>query len=58
MSKLSLTDRVEIKNQLKSKLLREIEGFRVGGGEYSEVKKLDEKDLKKITTQIKHKLGY
>jgi len=58
LSKLKLVDRVQIKNELKAKLSKEVEGFRTAGSEYLDVEKVDPIDLKRIVTQIKKKLGY
>ena len=54
---IPLTDRVQIKNELKAKLLREVEGFRTSGTQFTSVTKLDHSDLLKIVKQIKKKLG-
>jgi len=55
---LPLIDRVQIKRELKEKLLREVEGLRTSGTQYENVAKVDREDLKKMTTKIKKSLGY
>jgi len=49
---------VQIKKELKAKLMREVEGLRTSGTEYENVAKVDQEDLKKIVTKIKKSLGY
>jgi hypothetical protein len=58
LKKIKLADRVEIKNELKQKLFKEIQGFRVKGDQFKEVDKVDKSDLQKIVNSIKKKLGY
>lgn len=58
LAKLKLVDRVEIKTELKARLIKEIEGIRTNGNEYTELNKMDPNDLNKIVHQIKKKLGY
>jgi hypothetical protein len=58
LKKLRLADRVEIKNELKQKLFKEIQGFRIKGDQFKEVDKVDKSDILKIVNQIKKKLGY
>jgi len=55
LSKLRLVDRVQIKKELKAKLIKEVEGFRTNGEEFNAVKSVD---LKRIVSQIKRGLGY
>jgi hypothetical protein len=57
LKKIKLVDRVEIKKQLKSKLLKEVEGLRTNGNEFNMVSKVDPSDLLKIVKNIKKKLG-
>jgi len=58
LAKISLVDRVQIKRELKAKLLKEIEGFRTSPTQYPTVGKVSPSDLRKIVGQIKKKLGY
>ena len=58
MSKLKLSDVITLKKKIRSKLYREIQGLRTSSSNFSEVKNLDPKDLKRIIKQIKNKLGY
>lgn len=58
MKKLKLTDRIEIKKQLKKKLFREVEGFRNTGKEYTLLRKVGKKDMNAIVNQIKNRLGF
>ena len=57
-SKLKLTDRIEIKNQLKNKIFREVEGFRNTGKDFTMLRKLDKGDMNRIVNQIKARLGF
>jgi len=57
LSKIKLVDRVEIKKQLKEKLLREVEGFRNAGNQFTKIKDVDPADLSKIIKEIEHRLG-
>lgn len=57
-SKLKLTDRIKVKNQLKHKIFREVEGFRDTGKAYTLLRKVNRKDLRKILNQIKARLGF
>jgi len=57
LSKLKLADRVEIKRQLKSKIYKELEGFRSTGKEYTELSKVNPSDLKRIVNEIKKRVG-
>ena len=58
LSKMKLADVITIKNQLREKLLKDIQGIRTSSKKYSEIKKVDPKDIKSIVNQIKQKLGY
>ena len=57
-SKLKLTDRIEVKKQLKNKIFREIEGFRNTGKEYTMLKKVSKGDMNRIVNQIKVRTGF
>jgi len=57
-SKLKLTDRIEVKKQLKNKIFREVEGFRNTGKEFTLLKKVSKGDMNKIVNQIKARLGF
>ena len=56
--KLKLTDRLEVKRELKNKIFREVEGFRNTGKEFTLLKKIDKKDMLRIVNQIKARLGF
>jgi hypothetical protein len=58
LAKLKLTDRVEVKNQLKDKLIKEIEGFRTSPAAYKELLKVERGSIDNIVKQIKSKLHY
>lgn len=58
LSKMKLADVITIKNQLREKLFKEIQGIRTSSYKYADIKKVDPKDLKSIVKQIKNKLGY
>lgn len=55
---MKLADVITIKKELRSKLLKEIQGIRTSSNKYPEIKKVDPKDIKSIVKQIKQKLGY
>lgn len=55
-SKLKLTDRVEVKKQLKDKLIKEIQGFRTKPSDYLELLKVDKSSIKGIVKEIKRQL--
>ena len=57
-SKLKLTDRIEVKKQLKNKIFREVEGFRNTGKEFTMLKKVSKGDMNRILNQIKARLGF
>ena len=57
-SKLKLSDVITLKNKIKKKLYREIQGLRTSSSNFSEIKNLNPNDLKRIIKQIKNKLGY
>merc|ERR1712032_1688993 len=56
--KLKLTDRISVKKQLKSKIFREVEGFRDEGKKYPLIYKVDKGSMKKIVSDIKNRLGF
>jgi hypothetical protein len=58
LAKLKLTDRVEVKNQLKDKLIKEIQGFRTSPAAYKELLKVEKGSIDNIVKQIKSKLHY
>ena len=58
MSKLKLSDVIQIRKQLIDKLLKEIQGFRTASANYKELNSVNPKDIKRIVKQVKHKLGY
>jgi hypothetical protein len=55
--KLNLVDVVEIKKQLKIKLLKEIDGIRTSDNDFKVLQKVNQKDLKRVIKQIKKKIG-
>ena len=55
---MKLADVITIKNKLREKLLKDIQGIRTSSKKYREIKKVDPKDIKSIVNQIKQKLGY
>lgn len=57
LAKIKLVDRVEIKKQLKEKLLKEAEGFRIAGNQYTKVDQINPEDLGKILEKVESKLG-
>jgi hypothetical protein len=57
LSQLKLADEVTLKNLLKEKLHREIQGFRTSADEYKELEKVNPNDIAQIITQIKQKLS-
>ncbi len=57
-SKLKLTDRIEIKKQLKNKIFRELEGFRNTGKDFTLLNKVDKGDMNRIVNQVKARLGF
>lgn len=57
-AKLKLVDRLQLKNQLKNKIFREVEGFRNAPKDFQMLRKVDSGDMKKIVSQIKTRLGF
>jgi hypothetical protein len=57
LSKLKLSDEITIKNLLRDKLQREMQGFRTSPQEYKELDIVNPADLTNIITGIKTKLG-
>lgn len=57
LMKIRLADRVQIRKELKEKLLKEVEGLRTLGNQYANVNKVRKSDMLKIVNQIKKKLG-
>ena len=57
LSKLKLADEVTIKNLLRNKLQRELQGFRTSPAEYKELEIVNPSDITKIIHDIKLKLG-
>jgi len=56
IARLRLVDRVEAKNQLKNKLIQEIQGLRTRGTDYAELSKVDKSVIDRIVSDIKKKL--
>ena len=53
-----LVEKVQAKNQLKEKLMRDIQGFRTSSSKYQKVDRINPKHLNKILNEVKRKLGY
>lgn len=53
---LKLTDRVEVKNELKTKLIAEIQGFRTRPASFKELLKVDKNMMKNVVRDIKSQL--
>jgi cell division FtsZ-interacting protein ZapD len=47
-----------VKNQLKDKLIKEIEGFRTRPASYKELLKVDKKSIDEIVKKVKAQLHY
>jgi len=56
--KLKLIDLVEVKNQLKIKLMRELQGLRSSDNEFKLLRKVNQEDLEHVKEEIKRELGY
>ena len=56
-SQFKIADEVTLKNLLKEKLYKEIQGFRTSSSDYEELNKVKPEDINDVITQIKHKLG-
>ena len=57
LSKLKLADEVTIKNLLRDKLQREMQGFRTSPGEFKELEMVNPADITRIIHNIKLKIG-
>jgi hypothetical protein len=57
IKKAKTADKSKIKKQLKEKLARDFQGLRTFKNQFDLLSKVDQKDLQKITKQIKNKLG-
>ncbi len=57
LKKAKTADKSKIKKQLKEKLARDFQGLRTFKNQFDLLSKVDQKDLEKITKQIKNKLG-
>ena len=57
LSKLKLADEVTIKNLLRDKLQRELQGFRTSPSEFKELEVINPADITNIIRDIKLKLG-
>ncbi len=57
LSKLKLADEVTIKNLLRDKLQREMQGFRTSPSEFKELEAVNPADITNIIQNIKLKLG-
>jgi len=57
LSKLKLSDEITIKNILRDKMHREIQGFRTGKNEYKELEMVNPDDVLNVIKEIKLKLG-
>jgi len=56
-SKLKLVDVIEIKKQLKVKLLKEMQGIRTSDNDFKALLQVNPRDLKRVIREIKGKLG-
>ncbi len=54
---LKLVDRVEAKNQLKDKLIKEIEGFRTRPSDYQDLLRVDKIYIMAVVQSIKKQLN-
>jgi len=54
---LKLADQITIKEILKDKIHREVQGMRISPTEYSELSQANQQDLDKITKDVYDKLG-
>lgn len=50
--RLKLGDEIEIKNSLKAKLMKEVQGIRTNESQYKDLDKLNPDDIKRITKQV------
>jgi len=57
-SHLKLVDVVEIKNDLKRKLYKEIQGIRTSDHDYPSLRKVNKEDIRRVIQTIKDKLGF
>jgi hypothetical protein len=57
LSQLKLADEVTLKNLLRDKLQREMQGFRTSSGEYKELEAVNPEDIQRIIHEIKGKIG-
>jgi cobalamin biosynthesis protein CobT len=57
LSQLRLSDEVTMKNLLRDKLQREMQGFRTSPSEYKELEAINPDDITTIIRDIKGKLG-
>merc|ERR1712193_413280 len=58
MARLKLADEIDIKNLLREKLHRELQGFRTSTAEYQELDKVNPDDIVNIVQQINSIIGY
>lgn len=56
-SKLKLVDIIEVKKQLKLKILKEINGFRTSDNDFQALQKVYPKDIRRIVKEIRKGLG-
>jgi len=56
-AKFKIADEVTLKNMLKEKLYKEIQGFRTSPSQYEELNKVKPEDINNVISQIKNKLG-
>jgi len=57
-AQLKLTDKVSVKNELKDKLIKEIEGFRTRPAAYQDLLRVDKGQIDGIVREIKKRLNY
>jgi len=53
---LKLADRVEVKNELKTKLIKEIQGFRTRPTEFKALAGVDKSTIQNVVQNIKRQL--
>jgi len=56
-SHMKLADEITIKELLRDKLHREIQGFRIAPQEYAELEQINPNDIKRVVDQVQLKLG-
>jgi len=57
LSGLRLSEVIGIKELLRNKILKEIQGFRTAPSDYSELDKVNKNDVEDIMRRIKHEMN-